>query len=97
MLGVQRVALTRRRSEGAELMKLKIALLATEPHACTRFLAAHAGELLGRVYLQQSMMWVAEMEYLFPKDKVRRRWELDYRVLFWDRHHGGIRKAGAIH
>ena len=68
MVGVERVALESIRSPGTKLMELKFTLLASEPHACTKLLAARTGEEVRQVNSRQRMLWVTEMKYLLPKD-----------------------------
>ena len=68
VVGVERVALERIRSSGTKLMELKFTLLASEPHACTKLLAARTGEEVRQVNSRQRMLWVTEMMYLLPKD-----------------------------
>lgn len=50
VVGVERVALESIRSPGTKLMELKFTLLASEPHACTKLLAARTGEEVRQVH-----------------------------------------------
>jgi len=51
VLGVERMGLKDRRGHRAEIMELKVALLAGESHASTIFLAPHASEWERKVHL----------------------------------------------
>lgn len=64
MLGMERVVMEGRRSQGAELVKLEAAELAHEPLAGAVLLAPHAHEEVGEVEPRQPVLRVAEMHHL---------------------------------
>lgn len=74
--------------KGAEMVKLEVALRASETHPRSIFLASSTGEEVRQVHLDHGMLGMAKMDELFSHDELRRGWEFHMMMI------QGLRRGG---